>query len=132
MKMTTKEIKQAYRDAVSMEPAWSGNQRMIDYICKRADEVVVLENGDMVAIEKPDIKKNFCFGYGSWGPTYKEALEDAQNARENYDYFMDKNLEQIDRIIREYMDTRRTEATVIQNLSAASTQDIQRKPGSRL
>lgn len=99
---TQKELKERYMDIVTTE-IWSGSQRMIDYAKKEFCYAVELNNGDLYVIDKPRIKKDFCFGYGwngvSTGDDADDAYSMARNARENTDYFMRENLEDLDRKI---------------------------------
>ena len=51
---------------------------------KKANHIVELENGDIVVIEKPTIKKDFCFGYSDSRydtEDYDRANEMAAHAR---------------------------------------------------
>ena len=72
---------------------------MQEYARKKCEYVVELSNGNIIDIEKPRIKKDFCFGMGMYA-TYTdeefEAAEDlAENARTNVEYFINENMKQI-------------------------------------
>lgn len=86
----------------ALHGVWS-DQRMIDYCMKKVDNVVKLDNGSLIAIEKESIKKNFCFGYHDSRydtESYDEANAMARHASESESYFYDENM----RSFREMMD----------------------------
>ena len=99
---TQTELNQLF--ATEMINYWN-NKRMSDYCIGKCAYIVELADGDYMEIEKPDIKKDFCFGYGYCGVStdedYNDAAASAANARTNVDYFMEKNLQQIDGYIEE-------------------------------
>lgn len=76
--------------------------------------IVELENGELLEIEKPSIKTDFCFGYGYNGISTQQEIDDAYDAMHyadtNESYFLRKNLEQLtetrDRI-SEYLNSER-------------------------
>ena len=78
---------------------WKGNRHMVDYCVNKAQVVVKTSKGYLIAIEKPSIKKNFCFGEN--GYDYNEKQEMAQHARTSVDYFMEENLADIEKTIKE-------------------------------
>lgn len=100
--MTQAELKEVYRQEVT--EYWK-RPNMIDYCMKNCAYLVELDDGDLYEIEKPSIKKDFCFGYGYCGVSteedYESAADSAQNARQNVNYFMEKNLEPINRMIED-------------------------------
>ena len=98
--MTQKELKALYADTLARE-VWKGDQKMVDYCVKKIDYIVELTTGRIVALEKPSIEKDFCFGYRSAcdAEEYEDAHRMANHAGESTDYFMRANLEQIDRIV---------------------------------
>ena len=53
----------------------------------------------MVVLEKPILKKDFCFGMGMCGNYTQNELSDAENvaeiARRNTTYFIEENMKQI-------------------------------------
>ena len=66
------------------------------------DSLIRLSNGKIVEIEKPKMQTNFCFGYGWVDPNGEEenaADEMAEYAKESQEYFIKKNLKQVDEII---------------------------------
>lgn len=101
--MLTKEqkaLKSAYIDAVITE---SFGENMRKYFNQSIDRVVELHDGRMIAVEKPSIHKQFCFGWHSTfpGADYKEAGEMAEYAGRSEVYFIEENMKQIDRKIED-------------------------------
>lgn len=98
--MTQKELKARYADALAIE-VWKNDQKMVDFCVKKTAHFVELTTGQIVAIEKPSIEKNFCFGYRSTYDMeeYEEANRAANYAAKSADYFKSENLRQIDSII---------------------------------
>lgn len=99
--MTQKELKQQYAEILSSE-VWHGNKGMIDFCLKKAAYIVELDNGDIVALEKPTIKTDFCFGYRD--SRYDTEEYDNANAMADYaatstDYFISENLNELDNLI---------------------------------
>lgn len=72
-----------------------------DYYCKDVCVLVKLEDGRLIAFDKPDINTRFCFGYSDFGqgPTMEEAQKSAKLARSKQ-YFMSENLSEINRDLR--------------------------------
>ena len=102
-----KTLKAQYMDIISTE-VWPKSPDMIKYADKKAAWIVEINNGDIVEIEKPSIDKNFCFGYGYCGVSTEEDSDRAHKAA-NYaatheDYFLKKNLEGLDSIIKDLQD----------------------------
>lgn len=98
--MNQKELKQRYADILSAE-VWK-DPKMVDYCVKKTAHIVELVNGDIVAIEKPSIKKDFCFGYRLShcdSDDYDRANDMADHARKNVDYFLEENLKEVNEII---------------------------------
>lgn len=64
---------------------------------KKDLEFVVKLGGSYLTIDKPRIKKDFCFGHGQNGITTQEdtsrATDMAKHARESKDFFINENLE---------------------------------------
>lgn len=95
-----KELKQRYADILAAE-VWK-DQKMVDYCVKKAAYIVELVNGDIVALEKPSIQKNFCFGYSDSRydtEDYDRANAMADHARKSVDYFLEQNLKDINEMI---------------------------------
>ena len=66
------------------------------------DSLIRLSNGKIVEIEKPKMQTNFCFGYGWVDPNGEEedaADKMAEYAKKSQEYFIKKNLEQVDKLI---------------------------------
>ena len=101
--MFTKEnqtkLKQEY--AALLPDVWGKDKRMIDFCLKKADLLFKTSNGFIVEIEKPSIKKHFCFGYrlGDDGTEYREANSAARQAEKDVDFFMTENLQELKRTI---------------------------------
>ena len=96
-----KELKQRYAEILATD-VWHNDQKMVDYCVKKAAYIVELENGDIVALEKPSIQKDFCFGYSDSRydtEDYDRAEKMASHARKNVDYFMEQNLKGINSTI---------------------------------
>lgn len=99
--MTQKELKIEYERILSTE-VWHGDRGMVDFCLKEAAHIVELTNGDIIVIEKPRIKKDFCFGYRDSRydtEEYDEANAAADHARSSTDYFLAENLAEIDKTI---------------------------------
>lgn len=68
------------------------------------DSLIRLSNGKIVEIEKPKIQTNFCFGYGWIDPNGEEesaADNMSEYAKKSWEYFIEKNLEQVDKLIKQ-------------------------------
>lgn len=66
------------------------------------DSLIRLSNGKIVEIEKPKMQTDFCFGYGWVDPNGEEedaADKMAEYAKKSQEYFIKKNLEQVDKLI---------------------------------
>lgn len=99
--MCQKQLKQRYADILARE-VWKGDQHMVDYCVKTAGYIVELTNGDIVVIDKPTIKKDFCFGYSlSRYDTedYDDASAMARHARTSEEYFISENLHELEKTI---------------------------------
>ena len=66
------------------------------YARKEYDHIIELSNGNIIAIEKPMIEKNFCFGAGINGiSTFEEektASDMAEYAKNSVNYFIEQNI----------------------------------------
>lgn len=99
--MSQKQLKERYADILRRE-VWKGDERMVEYCVKSAGYIVELTNGDIVVLRKPEIKKDFCFGYSlSRYDTedYDDAQAMAQHARQSEEYFLSENLHAINKEI---------------------------------
>lgn len=109
--MTQKEIKEKYMEIMRTE-VWPQSVRMQQYAEKEFYYGVELDNGDIYVIEKPRIKKDFCFGYGMYGISTKEDMDGASSmvhhASTSEGYFISKNLEEIEERIERLRDPRKT------------------------
>ena len=96
-----KELKQRYAEILAAD-VWHNDQKMVDYCVKEAGYIVELVNGDIVAISKPRIEKNFCFGYSDSRydtEDYDRANAMAEHASKSQEYFIEENLKGIDEMI---------------------------------
>lgn len=98
------ELRGRYMAIICTE-VWPGSTSMQKYMDKNFNYAVELENDDIYVIDKPSIKKDFCFGYGYCGMSTLEddrrAARVAEHARTSEDYFIEENLKEInDRIKR--------------------------------
>lgn len=95
-----KELKEIYHD--ELLKAWSSSE-MVNHCLKHVGYIVE-HNGELYGIEKPTIKKDFCFGYGMYGRSTEEeeweANKMAQMARTDRNYFITENLKTIDNEIK--------------------------------
>lgn len=91
-----KDLKLMYEDILRSE-VWK-DEKMVKHCLKEMGYIVGLENGDIIILEKPRIKKDFCFGYSDSSydtVDYDNANDMAHHARKSEEYFIDKNLDQI-------------------------------------
>ena len=99
--MTQKELKQVYIDTVSRD-VWPESQHMVDYCADKLAYVVQFEDGSIMSIDKPRIEKDFCFGYSLNNrntESYDNANDMVTYAANDSDYFMEKNLGELDNMI---------------------------------
>ena len=95
--MKNQELKKMYVDMV-MSESFGNSESMRKHFEKTISRVVELENGDLIAIEKPGIKKDFCFGYSDSRYDTKDfdrAQGMAHHARTNQEYFIQQNQKQL-------------------------------------
>ena len=73
---------------------------MQEYVKKKCSDVFKSAAGYLVEFEKPNIKKDFCFGHGSNGYSTQDEAEIARDnaayARTNENYFLKENLEEFE------------------------------------
>ena len=89
--MTQKELKEMYMNIIKTE-VWE-DEYMQNFAKKKCAYVVQFSNGDIADIEKPSIKKDFCFGAGSYRTCANEEM--AALARKSEQYFKEQNLKKI-------------------------------------
>ena len=80
---------------VALEEVWKKDSQMVDYCLKKTDNVVRLDNGWMIPIDKKNIEKSFCFGYHDSRydtESYDDANKMADHARNSEDYFFNENM----------------------------------------
>lgn len=98
-----KELKQRYAEILAAD-VWHNYQKMVDYCVKKAGYIVELEDGSILAIEKPSIEKNFCFGYSDSRydtEDYDRANDMAEHASKSAEYFIKENMKGINNMIAE-------------------------------
>lgn len=102
-----KALIEEYMEIIKTE-VWEGSPRMQEFARKECAYVVKLESGDIFDIDKPRIKKDFCFGHGMYGWSTNEQEERAnnaaENARTNVDYFLERNLRGLNSTIDDLRD----------------------------
>ena len=99
--MTQKELKCEYERILASE-VWPRDPRMVDFCLKKVAHIVELTDGSIVVIEKPSIKKDFCFGYSDSRydtEDFDRANAMAAHARSSTDYFLTENLADLDETI---------------------------------
>lgn len=99
--MTQKELKLEYERILAGE-VWHKRPDMVAHCVKEAAHIVELTDGSIIVIEKPIIKKDFCFGYRDSRydtEEFDEANKMAAHARSSEEYFLTENLRAIDEAI---------------------------------
>ena len=61
MNEQTAKLMPVYRNII--DEVFDHDKHMVDYCAKKIDQLVPLDNGMFIEIEKQSIKKDFCFGY---------------------------------------------------------------------
>lgn len=89
------ELKERYLAYLAAE-TWQDDEKMMDYERKHISQVVELDNGELVAIEKPKIETRFCFGYSHYDDSEERARKMADYASTKPDYFINENLKEFD------------------------------------
>ena len=101
---TQKQLKELYVEC--LRDVWNDDERMLRHCLKSCAYIVELKNGCIFKIEKPKIETSFCFGYGYCGTSAEEEFQGAssmvKHARSNQNYFIQRNLEQIEREIESF------------------------------
>lgn len=99
-----KALKETYR--TELEKYWDAH--MVDYLMKNFSYIVEFDNGEILEIDKPSIKKDFCFGHGLYGVSteeeYQGAAAMAKKAETDTNYFVAKNMEPLNRWIEDLKD----------------------------
>lgn len=103
LKSVDLELKEKFRKCI--EEIWKNDTHMVEWCMQKADNLIELSNGCIIEIEKPTIKKDFCFSHGFCGVSTEEETKNANDmakyAKENTEYFMEKNLANINRILKD-------------------------------
>lgn len=100
--MTRAELKKSYVEAVVTE-SFNNSVGMRKHFEKEISRVVEISKGYLIAIDKPHIEKDFCFGYSLSRydtESYDEANDMAHKAKTDTDYFMQENIKQITDVIK--------------------------------
>lgn len=95
-----KELREEYE--VLLNGVWNGHTGMVKHCLQDTELLVKLDNGKLVAIKKPRIQKDFCFGYrlsSTDTKEYDDALAMAHLASKSEEYFIRKNLKDLDETI---------------------------------
>ena len=96
-----KALFELYMNIIKTE-VWTSPD-MVEYSRKKTQHIVQMQNGDIIAIDKPKIETTFCFGYGmylqSTDEEYQNARKMENHARTNENYFIEENLRGIEEII---------------------------------
>lgn len=82
------------------ENIWKGSKSMIAYACHKISDCYETEKGFLIEFETPTIKKDFCFGFDDFYKKQEDADDMAEHARTNENYFIEKNLEEINKLIK--------------------------------
>lgn len=91
----------------ALENVWKKDGRMVDYCMKETDNVVRLDNGWLIPVEKEHLKKDFCFGYSLSrydSDDYDRANEMARYASESEDYFVTENMASFRELMKDISD----------------------------
>lgn len=99
---TQKELKPVLEK--ELVKVWGENDsHMTQYCMKEAAYIIELSDGSILTIDKPSIKKDFCFGYGMYlrATDEEQAAADrmARHAQTNADYFIEQNLQPLNEAI---------------------------------
>ena len=97
--MTQKELKAVYTE--ELKKAWDTDE-LVKH-CSKSTAFVIEHDGALYGIEKPRIETCFCFGYGINGISNSEQEQEAEamaeTARKSKKYFINQNLEHLNRWI---------------------------------
>lgn len=108
MKETQKQLWQEIERRYIAENGKTDNY--YKFLTKHYSTLLRLSNGEIVGIEKTKIKTNFCFGYGFCGISSDEeenaAARMAVRAEQDKNYFIEKNIEPLDKQIEELQSDR--------------------------
>lgn len=85
--------------AILAQDVWPGSHKMIEFERKQIARIVRLECGGLIALNKPRIETDFCFGYHDSATDtedYDRANAMADHAASNETYFIERNMREID------------------------------------
>ena len=95
MNEQTAKLMPVYRNII--DEVFDHDKHMVDYCAKKIDQLVPLDNGMFIEIEKQSIKKDFCFGYSD-SPydteDYDRANRMACIAQSDEQYFIKENMKE--------------------------------------
>lgn len=110
--MRKQELKQEINEYLEIinNSIYPNDKDMQDYIKKQCSDVFKSKNGNYIEFEKQSIEKDFCFGYGQYGISSPEEEERAEKmadyAKNDFQYFIDRNLKPINEKIKSYKNAR--------------------------
>lgn len=90
-------LKAEYLDILARD-VWPNDTKMIEFERRQIARIVRLECGGMVALEKPHIETNFCFGYSDSAydtEDYDRANAMVGHALTHEEYFISENMRKI-------------------------------------
>ena len=102
MKKTQEQLKAEFKNELEKTSSWRESPKMIDYELKQAAYLVELHDWGFMVIDKPRIETRFCFWYSDSradNSDFDRAQGAADYARTHEDYFIEQNLEGINRTI---------------------------------
>lgn len=117
--MNQKELKELYTK--ELEGYWK-DESMVKHCIKNANYIIKLDDNSMITIEKPTIKKDFCFGYHLSrydSESYDNANRLVDKTSEDQDYFMQENLKNIKKAI-ENLTSRKYEIWILSHYTGQS------------
>lgn len=76
-----------------LKKVWK-DEKMQKWCLNESNYLIKTKEGKLISISKPRIEKSFCFGYSDigQGDEYDVAQDKAANARKSVEYFMERNL----------------------------------------
>ena len=101
MKKTQKELKAIYQE--ELKSYWK-DDKMVKHCIKEANYILELEDNSLITVDRPRIKKDFCFGYSDSRydtEDYDRANDMADYASKSEEYFIEENLKEIKRTIKQ-------------------------------
>lgn len=89
-----KILKEEYLE--ELKKVWE-SEKMQKYCLGESNYIIKTKEGKLISISKPRIETHFCFGYSDigQGDEYDVAQSKSANARQNVEYFMERNLREL-------------------------------------